>query len=118
MYGFAILSSMNYRQTMYFAMKYHWLATPLAAIDFKEQDGHGIWIFTPVPNARVDGLIYRFIIEMQIGISLSLHRDVMGPSFAARELHVTYHSPDDAPSYPAMFGSPVLFGRIREQIFI
>src|ERR1700730_7127527 len=64
MCGFAILSSMNYRQTMYFAMKYHQLATPLAAIDFKEQDGRGIWIFTPVPNARVDARIYRFIVEM------------------------------------------------------
>src|SRR5258706_10381481 len=29
MYGFAILSSMNYRETMQFAEKYHRLATPL-----------------------------------------------------------------------------------------
>jgi Arabinose-binding domain of AraC transcription regulator, N-term len=111
MYGFAILSSVNYRQTMNFAMKYHQLATPSATIDFKEQDGHGIWVFTPVPNARVDARMYRFIVEMQIGIFLSLHRDFMGPSFAARELHVTYSPPDDAPGYPGTFGSPILFGQ-------
>jgi AraC-like DNA-binding protein len=111
MYGFAILSSMNYRQTMNFATKYHQLATPSATIDFKEQDGHGIWVFSPVPNARVDARIYRFIVEMQIGIFLSLHRDFMGPSFAARELHVTYSPPDDAPGYPGTFGSPILFGQ-------
>jgi hypothetical protein len=37
MYGFAILSSINYRQTMQFAEKYHQLATPLAEIRFKER---------------------------------------------------------------------------------
>src|SRR5260370_40598131 len=36
MYGFAILSSMNYRQTMQFAEKYHQLATPLTELRFKE----------------------------------------------------------------------------------
>jgi AraC-like DNA-binding protein len=111
MWGFAILSSMNYRQTMQFAMQYHQLATPLTAIDFKEQGGRGIWTFTPIPNLRVDARLYKFIVEMQFGISLSLHRDIMGPSFAARELHVTYGPPADAPRYPEIFGSTALFGQ-------
>jgi AraC-like DNA-binding protein len=111
MWGFAILSSMNYRQTMHFAMQYHQLATPLTAIDFKEQGGRGIWTFTPVSNVRVDARLYKFIVEMQFGISLSLHRDIMGPSFAARELHVTYGPLAGAPKYPDIFGSTVLFGQ-------
>ena len=41
MYGFAILSSMNFRQTMHFAVKYHLLATPLAHISFEQQDDRG-----------------------------------------------------------------------------
>jgi hypothetical protein len=44
MYGFAILSSINYRQTMKFAVKYHQLATPLVTMEFKENDGCGIWL--------------------------------------------------------------------------
>jgi AraC-like DNA-binding protein len=111
MYGFAILSSMNYRQTMQFVMQYHQLATPLTTIDFYEQDGYGGWTITPVPNVRVDARLYKFLVEMQFGISLSLHRDVMGPSFAARQLHVTYGPPADAPRYPEIFGSAVLFGQ-------
>jgi AraC-like DNA-binding protein len=111
MWGFAILSSMNYRQTMHFAMQYHQLATPLTAIEFKEQGGRGIWTFTPLPNVRIGARLYKFIVEMQFGISLSLHRDIMGPSFAARELHVTYGPPADAPSYPELFGSAVRFGQ-------
>jgi Arabinose-binding domain of AraC transcription regulator, N-term len=116
MWGFAILSSMNYRQKMHFATKYHQLATPLAAIDFKEQSGCGIWTFTPLPNVHVDARLYKFLVEMQFGISLSLHRDIMGPSFAARELQVTYGPPADAPRYPNIFGSPVLFGQSENRL--
>ena len=109
MYGFAILSSMNYRQTIHFTMKYHQLATPLNAIHFEEERGCGIWTFTPLPHSRVNARLYKFLVEMQFGIILSLHRDVMGPSFAARELHVTYGPADDARKHPNIFGCPVLF---------
>ena len=35
MYGFAILSSMNFRETMRFAEKYHLLATPLVRLQIR-----------------------------------------------------------------------------------
>jgi hypothetical protein len=89
MYGFAILSSMSYRQTMQFAEKYHQLATPLAELHFKEQSGCGVWTIAPMPHSRIDGSLYKFLVEMQFGICVSLHRDVMGPLFAAREFDVT-----------------------------
>jgi hypothetical protein len=54
MYGFALLSSMDYRQTMNFAVQYHRLAAPLTTMTFTERDGCGIWIVTPLANARVD----------------------------------------------------------------
>jgi AraC-like DNA-binding protein len=117
MYGFAILSSTNYRQTMQFAMKYHQLATPLVSISFREQGGCGIWTLTPLPNARIDAHLYKFIVEMQFGINTSLHRDVMGPSFGVREFHVTYDPPDDAARYTDLFGARVLFGQPENALF-
>ena len=116
MYGFAMLSSTNYRRTMQFAVKYHQLATPLADIDFKEAGGCGIWTFAPMAHPRIDASLYRFLVEMQFGITVSLHRDFMGHSFAGRELHVTYGAPDDAPKYLEMFGCPVLFGQSENQL--
>ena len=110
MYGFAILSSTDYRQTMQFAEKYHQLATPLTEIRFKEQSGCGVWTITPMPHSRIDGSLYKFLVEIKFGICVSLHRDVMGPLFAAREFHVTFRPPDDAAKYQAIFGCPVLFG--------
>jgi AraC-like DNA-binding protein len=109
MYGFAILSSMDYRETMHFAEKYHQLATPLTELRFKEESGCGVWTIAPMPHSRIDASLYKFLVEIQFGICISLHRDVMGPLFAARELHVTYRPPDDAVNYPNIFGCPVLF---------
>src|SRR6476659_4520758 len=82
MYGFAMLSSTNYRRTMQYAVEYHQLATPLAEIDFKEAGGCGIWTFTPMAHPHIDASLYRLLVEMQFGIIVSLHRDFMGPSFA------------------------------------
>jgi AraC-like DNA-binding protein len=116
MYGFAILSSMNYRQTMQFAVNYHHLATPLAEIDFTEESGYGIWTIAPMSHSRIDTALYKFLVEFQFGITISLHRDVMGSSFSARELRVSYAPPYDARTYPDVFGCPVLFGQSKNQI--
>jgi hypothetical protein len=64
MYGFAILSSMSYRQTMQFAEKYHQLATPLAELHFKEQSGCGVWTIAPMPHSRIDGSLYKSRIQL------------------------------------------------------
>jgi len=117
MYGFAILSSTNFRQTMQFAQKYHQLATPLAEISFREQDDHGIWSVTPMPHAAVDVSLYRFLTELQLGIHVSLHRDVMGPSFAPQAVYLTNGAAGAAPQdYRAAFGCPVLFGQSENKL--
>jgi len=116
MYGFAILSSVNFRQTMHFAVNYHHLATPTTEISFKEQDNRGTWTITPVPHRRVDAPLYKFLVELQFGSHVSLHRDVMGPSFVPQELHVTYEPPTDAKTYPAAFGCNVLFNQSENRL--
>jgi AraC-like DNA-binding protein len=109
MYGFAILSGTDYRQIMAFAESYHQLATPLADIAFTEGEGVGTWTFSPLPDAPRDSRIYKFIVEMQFGLTTSLFRDIMGHTFGAREFRVTFDPPDDAARYEQVFGAPVLF---------
>jgi AraC-like DNA-binding protein len=109
MYGFAILSSTNFRQTMSFAAKDHELATPLADIAFKEDSGVGVWTIAPMPFVQADCSLYRLITEVYFGGHASLHRDVMGPSFAAKELHVTYRPAHDAAAYSQVFDCPIYF---------
>ena len=89
MYGFAILSSASFHQTMQFALKYHELATPLVELAFRQDANSAIWIVEPIAHPAIDAALYRFLTEMQFGIHVSLHRDVMGASFAPRQFHLT-----------------------------
>ncbi len=109
-FGFAILSSTNFRQTAHFALNYHQLATPLADLGFREGDGEAMWTITPLSNPRIDARLYRFLVELQVGAHVALHRDIMGPEFVPSALHVTYGPRGDTPGFEAAFGCPVVFG--------
>jgi len=115
MYGFAILTSANFRQTMRFAQRYHQLATPLADVSFKEEAEQGVWTVAPLPHPDVDDALYRFLVELQFGIHVSLHRDVMGPAFKPRRLEVAYGPTSDAPDYGETFGCQVAFGQAENK---
>src|SRR5258708_8807656 len=101
MHGFAILCCHDFRRTMQVAARYHMLAAPLATISFSEESGSAIWTIEPNLHAATDPPLYRFITEMQIGIHISLMRDVMGPAFAPDEVCLTYPAAGDAglPAY-------------------
>lgn len=90
MYGFAILCSPDFRKTMAFAEMYHALAAPLAKIEFIEEDSFASWVIEPNARAATDPKVYRFITEMQIGIHISLMRDIMGPAFTPDQIHLAY----------------------------
>jgi AraC-like DNA-binding protein len=104
MYGFAILSSADFRKTMSFCERYHVLATPLVMLTFREERGVGIWSIDPIVHTPVNDPLYRFIVEMQVGIIFSLMRDVMGASFSPKEVALAYSRPDD-------FGPAKQFGK-------
>lgn len=116
MYGFAMLSSMDFRQTMRFAERYHQLAAPLIDHAFAEEAGLGVWTITPKPHPQIDSIFYRHVVELYFGIHTSLHRDVMGPEFAPRELRVTFQPPPDPDGYAEALGTPVRFGQPRNQL--
>jgi AraC-like DNA-binding protein len=111
MYGFAILSSPSFREAARFAVQYHQLETPVTDIAFGENGNDGTWKITPVSLPSIDLKLYRFIVELQFGIILSLSRDVMGPSFTPKELHVTYRPTQAQKNCENVFGCPVMFGQ-------
>ena len=90
MYGFAILCCPDFRKTMDFAGQYHALAAPMTTIDFEEEAGFATWTIEPKVEAATNPQLYRFITEMQIGIHVSLMRDIMGPSFTPDEIRLSY----------------------------
>jgi len=95
MYGFAILCCPDFRKTMAFAELYHALAAPLATIKLTEKEGFAGRGIEPNARAATDPHLYRFITEMQIGIHISLMRDIMGPAFSPDRINLAYPEADD-----------------------
>jgi AraC-like DNA-binding protein len=105
MYGFALLCCPDFRGAMAFAARYHSLAAPLATIEFNEEKRFASWTIEPNVHATDDPQLYRFITEMQIGIHISLMRDIMGAAFTPDHVSLAYPEADD-------FGLPVdMIGR-------
>jgi AraC-like DNA-binding protein len=118
MYGFAILCCPDFRNAMAFAARYHSLAAPLATIEFKEEKGFGTWTIEPNIHAAIDPQVYRFVTEMQIGIHISLMRDIMGVAFTPEQISVAYSETDDFGLPTDLIGCRIRFaGRLNQIVF-
>ena len=118
MYGFAILCCPDFRKAMAFAELYHALAAPLATIEFTEEDGLASWVIEPNARAAADPQLYRFITEMQIGIHVSLMRDIMGPAFTPDQISMAYSHAHDFGLPADQIGCPLSFaGRTNQIMF-
>jgi AraC-like DNA-binding protein len=116
LYGFAMLSSPSFRETLAFAVRYHRLATPLGDLSVGEDADRAWWSMAPLAHPLVDTDLYRFLVDLHCGILTSLHRDFMGASFLPREVHVVYRAPWNAADYPPTFGCPVIFGQAENRL--
>jgi AraC-like DNA-binding protein len=116
MYGFAILCCPDFRNAMAFAARYHSLAAPLATIEFNEENGYGSWTIEPDVHAAIDPQVYRFITEMQIGIHISLMRDIMGAAFTPDQISLAYSETDDFGLPADLIGCRVRFASKLNQI--
>lgn len=105
MYGFAILSSPDFRQTIHFGLKYHALAAPLIGSDFIEEGDRVIWTMAPLPELHVDERLGLALCEYSIAVLITLHRDVMGSTFRAREVQLGYPAPDQPHPFPGSKGA-------------
>jgi AraC-like DNA-binding protein len=89
-YGFGLLSSPDFRQAIRFAVEYHHLASPTVQLSLEERGPSAAWRFDPLPHHAIDTGLYRFIVEMQIGILMALHSELVGGAFVPRELQLAY----------------------------
>jgi AraC-like DNA-binding protein len=117
MYGYAMLCSTDFRTTMEFAVKYHQLATPLTNILFEEKGKCATWEIAPLPHPRIDAPLYQFVTELQIGIHISLMRDVMGASFTPIRIAVTCPGSETRLTQE-LLGCPVLVEQPATQIVL
>ncbi|QIG98273.1 MULTISPECIES: AraC family transcriptional regulator [unclassified Bradyrhizobium] len=117
MYGYAMLCSTDFRRTMEFAVRYHQLATPLTNIVFEEKGKYATWTIVPLAHPRIDAPLYQFVTELQIGIHISLMRDVMGASFAPTRIAVVCPGSETRLTQE-LVGCPVLVEEPTTQIVL
>ena len=116
MYGYAILCCPDFRKAMDFATSYHALAAPLATIEFREEGELATWSIEPILHSLADRQLYRFIAELQVGIHISLMRDVMGRAFAPQEICLSYPQADDFGITEELVGCSVRFAQPANRV--
>ncbi len=117
LYGYAVLCSVDYRETAEFAQKYHFLAAPTASMEFVQDEGAEGWGFEPVPASYAGKEFYEFLVNLQLGIYNSLHRDVMGAGFTSRRIEVRY-SNDSAYTLPADAADEIILNAGRNRFHV
>lgn len=115
-YGFAILSSSDFRETMAFAMAYHQLATPLMNIDFREDGRTAVWTVAPAPYLELDEALYKFVVEFQMAVHLALHRNIMGSAFKPTLVDYALERPHGDGDGTAFFDCPVSYGKAENRL--
>jgi AraC-like DNA-binding protein len=116
MYGYAILCGTDFRRTFEFCVKYHVLAAPLVNISYVERDGMCCWTIDPLLHRLMDERLYRFVVEMQMGVHISLQRDIMGPAFRPYELTLTYSQYEDFRLTEELLGCKIRFNQPANQL--
>lgn len=89
LFGYAILCSKDYATAAYFAQKYHSLAAPLIEMEFIHDADRTGWRIRPIHHSLVDNDCYAFLLNLHIGIYLTLHQDLFGPDFCPEYIEVT-----------------------------
>jgi len=123
MYGYAMLCSESLAHAFESAVKYHRLANGMLAIRWVEQGDTASWLFPDrheVALPDLDEPLYRFLIDMQFALHVTIIKDVMGawcvparaqfaqpqPAHAALlgdalECPIAFDQPHHVLSYPA-----------------
>lgn len=99
LYGYALVSSPTIRDSFEFAVRYHKLATPTVTMHLWEEGGLAAWVIESAFELDRASDLYRFIIEFQFAINLSLSKDMIGDQARPSEVRASYPAPHYANRY-------------------
>lgn len=116
MYGYALLCCETLRDVARLAVRFHRLATPAVDMVFREEASEAVWSYDRIVEAEVDDPLYRFLIEMQCAIHLTLGRDLVGPSFQLSRVLARYPRPADSEIYHRYLGCPASFDQPTNEL--
>lgn len=119
MYGYALLCSTSLAHTFDSAVKYHQLANRVLAIRWVEHDGIASWLF-PDPHEvalpDLDTALYRFLIDLQFAVHVTIIKDVMGAWCVPARAHFAQPRPPHAALLADVLECPIAFDQPRHAL--
>jgi AraC-like DNA-binding protein len=115
-YGLALLSGIDFRQSIAFGLQYYQLAAPLLNATFEERDSSAAWCITVLPFRSLDTALRDFIVELQFSAVLRVHRDIMGPDFRLTQIHLNAQRPTQGAHHAEKFGCEVLYEQPQNRL--
>lgn len=115
MYGFAMMTSPNFRQALDFSVRYHQLATPTVLMSLSIDDDEELAIMRIQDVLHIPPL-QLFNLELQFSLFQSLSRDMVSDDFCFDSIATTYDRPEHYADYEATFGCPIHFNQPQNEL--
>jgi len=112
MYGYALLCSEALAQTFDTAVKYHQLANGMLDIRWFEHDDAASWVFPNRDEVRMPDIgepLYRFLIDLQFAVHVTVIKDVMGAWCVPARAMFTQAQPPHAALLSDVLECPLAF---------
>ncbi|MCA8427288.1 AraC family transcriptional regulator [Burkholderia seminalis] len=112
MYGYAMLCSASLAHAFDSAVKYHRLANGMLAIRWVEQSDTASWLFPDrheVALPDLDAPLYRFLIDMQFALHVTIIKDVMGAWCVPARAQFAQPEPPHAAALADALECPIAF---------
>jgi len=116
MYGYALLCCPTLRDVARLAVKYHRLATPTVDFTFREEGDEAVWSFDNIVDLEPGDPLYRFLVELQFAIHITLGRDLLGPAFKLSRVSARYEAPAHVASYAQHLDCQADFSQPRNEL--
>jgi len=116
MYGYALLSSASYADAIAFSARYAPVMGPLVQASFVRDGATMSCVCVPLhwPDPMQES--YRFAVEFALATQHTMARDMAGPAFRFKAVHLAYAAPRHARAYVNRFGCPVRFGQAANRL--
>jgi AraC-like DNA-binding protein len=119
LFGYALLSADTMRQGFEMAMRYRDLGAPVMPVSLSEGGATAIWHLPTFDEVAPMGLSleqYRFFLDMQFGLHVTLVKDVMGPWCVPAEALYSLPMPGHGEQVVRALECPVTFGHARNEL--
>lgn len=114
-WGYAILSSSDWRQAARIALRYWEVSGSLVRLEFREEEDAAVWEIFPALEAQHEK-IFVFGVEKVISSSFATVEFTTGSPPPVLEILVSYRPPDHAVLYRDYWKAPVRFNQERNLV--